>query len=48
MMGSLTEQIKGTLDQKMPGYAEKMDTAQRQSGSFTDKARATQEEAQRA
>lgn len=48
LMGSLTEQVKGTLDQRMPGYAEKMDTAQQKSGSFTDKAKVTQHEAQRA
>ncbi len=47
MMGSVTEQIKGMLDQSFPGFSEKLDTAQHKQGSFTDKAKATQQEAQR-
>ncbi len=46
LLGSVTEQLKGTMDQRFPGYSEKMQTAQQQ-GSFTDKARATQQEAQK-
>lgn len=48
MMGSVTEQIKGMLDQSFPGFSDKLDTAQNKQGSFTDKARATQREAQQA
>lgn len=48
LMGSLTEQLKTTLDQRFPGYSDKMETAEHQSGSFTDKAKATQKEAQQA
>ena len=47
LMGSLTEQLKTTLDQKFPGYADKLQTAEHQPGSFADKAKATQQEAQR-
>ncbi len=47
LMGSLTEQLKNTFDSQLPGYAEKMETAQQSSGSFSDKAKATQQEAQR-
>ena len=46
LMGSLTEQLKTTLDQRFPGYSDKLQTAEHQSGSFTDKAKATQKEAQ--
>lgn len=46
MMGSVTEQIKGMLDQSFPGFSEKLDTAQHKQGSFSDKSRATQREAQ--
>lgn len=42
MMGSVTEQIKDTLDRNMPGFAEKMDTAKQEQGSVTDKSRVTQ------
>ena len=48
LMGSITEQLKTTLDSRFPGYAEKMETAKSSSGSFTDKAKATQDEAQQA
>jgi ElaB/YqjD/DUF883 family membrane-anchored ribosome-binding protein len=40
-MGNMTEQLKGTLDQNFPGFADKMKTAQERSGSFADKTRAT-------
>ena len=46
LMGSVTEQLKTTLNSRFPGYEEKLKTAQQQSGSFTDKAKATQKEAQ--
>jgi ElaB/YqjD/DUF883 family membrane-anchored ribosome-binding protein len=42
LMGSVTDQLKGTLDKNFPGFADKMDTAKDNSGSFSDKARATQ------
>ncbi len=48
LMGSVTEQLKGMLDQSFPGFSEKLDTAQHKQGSFTDKSRATQREAQQA
>jgi len=48
LMGSLTEQLKTALDQRFPGYADKLQTAEHQSGSFSDKAKATQKEAQQA
>jgi hypothetical protein len=46
LMGSVTEQLKGMLDQSFPGFSEKLDTAQHRQGSFTDKAKATQQDAQ--
>ena len=46
LMGSITEQLKSMLDQSFPGFSEKLDTAQHESGSFTDKAKATQHAAQ--
>ena len=46
VMGSVTEQLKGMLDQSFPGFSEKLETAQHKPGSFSDKARATQREAQ--
>jgi ElaB/YqjD/DUF883 family membrane-anchored ribosome-binding protein len=46
LMGSVTEQLKGMLDQSFPGFSEKLDTAQHKPGSFTDKAKATQQDAQ--
>lgn len=48
LMGSVTEQVKGTLNSKFPGYSDKMETAQHESGSFRDKSKATQQEAQQA
>jgi len=41
LMGSLTDQIKGTMDRNFPGFSDKMSTAQESSGSFADKTRAT-------
>jgi ElaB/YqjD/DUF883 family membrane-anchored ribosome-binding protein len=46
LMGSITEQIKGTLDSNFPGFSDKLDTAQSKRGSFPEKSRATQQEAQ--
>lgn len=42
MLGSVTDQVKGMLDRNFPGMADKMQTAQRQRGSFADKAKAAQ------
>jgi ElaB/YqjD/DUF883 family membrane-anchored ribosome-binding protein len=39
MMGSMTEQIKQTMDRNMPGFADRMNTAQQTDGSMTDKSR---------
>ncbi len=47
LMGSFTEQLKGTLNSNFPGFSEKMDTAQGSQGSFSEKSKATQQEAQR-
>lgn len=47
IMGSVTEQLKGSLNSTFPGFADKLDTAQGKQGSFSDKAKATQQEAQR-
>jgi len=41
LLGSVTDQLKGTLDQNFPGFAGKMNTAQEQSGSFKEKAHVT-------
>lgn len=46
LLGSVTEQLKDTLNSRMPGYSEKMSTAEQQHGSFSEKAKATQHEAQ--
>ena len=46
LMGSVTDQLKGMLDQSFPGFSEKLDTAVHKQGSFTDKTKATQQEAQ--
>lgn len=46
LMGTLTEQLKQMVDQNFPGFSEKLDHAQQQPGSFTQKASAAQEEAQ--
>jgi ElaB/YqjD/DUF883 family membrane-anchored ribosome-binding protein len=46
LMGSVTEQFKQSLDRSFPGFSDKLGTAQHEPGSFTDKARATQREAQ--
>jgi hypothetical protein len=47
LMGSVTEQFKRSLDRTFPGFSEKLDTAEHQKGSFAQKARATQHEAER-
>jgi ElaB/YqjD/DUF883 family membrane-anchored ribosome-binding protein len=41
LMGSVTEQLKGTLDQSFPGFAGKMNTAQESGGSFSEKTKVT-------
>lgn len=42
LMGSVTDQLKGTLDRNFPGFADKMQTAHGKSGSFAEKAQETQ------
>ena len=42
MLGSVTEQLKQTMDRNMPGFAEKMDTAKHQPGTVMDKTREVQ------
>jgi ElaB/YqjD/DUF883 family membrane-anchored ribosome-binding protein len=42
MLGSMTDQLKETLDRNFPGFADKMQTAQEKPGGFADKARETQ------
>ena len=48
MVGSVTDQLKEMLDRSFPGFSDKLGNAQQQSGSFTEKARAAQEDAQKA
>jgi hypothetical protein len=45
LLGSVTDQLKGTLDQNFPGFADKMNTAQHSSGNFSEKAKEAQAEA---
>lgn len=42
MMGSVTEQLKQSMDRNMPGFASKMDTAKHTDGSVMDKSRNVQ------
>lgn len=42
LVGSMTDQLKGTLDRNFPGFAAKMNTAQREEGDFAEKMHATQ------
>lgn len=42
MLGSFTEQLKGTIDRNMPGFADKMESAKQQPGSMMDKTREVQ------
>jgi ElaB/YqjD/DUF883 family membrane-anchored ribosome-binding protein len=39
LIGSVTDQAKSTIDQRFPGFADKMQSVQSSSGSFTEKAR---------
>jgi uncharacterized protein YjbJ (UPF0337 family) len=41
-IGSLGDQLKDTLDRNMPGFADKMQSAQQTPGSFADKTREAQ------
>lgn len=42
LIGSVTDQLKGTLDRNFPGFATKMTKAQRTEGDLADKTRVTQ------
>ncbi len=42
LMGSVTEQVKQTIDRNVPGFSEKMETAKHRSGSVMEKTRETQ------
>ncbi len=42
LLGSVTDQVKGTLDRNFPGFAGKMETAQSKHGSFAEKAHEAQ------
>jgi len=42
LMGSVTDQLKSTLDRNFPGFADKMQTAQNKTGSLADKTHETQ------
>ncbi len=46
LMGSVTEQLKDMMDKNFPGFSDKLDTAQQQSGSFKEKVSSAQKEAQ--
>lgn len=39
LMGSVTEQVKQTVDRNMPGFSQKMDEAKRTPGSVMEKSR---------
>ena len=41
MMGSVTEQVKQTIDKNVPGFSQKMETAKNTPGSVRDKAQAS-------
>jgi regulator of protease activity HflC (stomatin/prohibitin superfamily) len=43
LMGSVTEQLKSSLNSSFPGFADKLASAQQTGGSFADKAQATQQ-----
>ena len=47
LMGSVTEQLKGMMDKNFPGFSDKLDNARQQDGSFKEKARSAQQEAQK-
>jgi hypothetical protein len=42
LIGSVTDQLKTTLNQNLPGFADKMETAQSSSADFGTKAKAAQ------
>lgn len=42
MMGSVTDQLKQTMDKNMPGFAQRMHTAKQTEGSVMDKSRKVQ------
>ena len=42
LLGSVTDQLKNTLDQNFPGFADKMTNAQSSSGGFAEKSREAQ------
>jgi len=42
LMGSVTDQLKNTLDKNFPGFADKMQSAQQKPGDFAEKSRAAQ------
>lgn len=46
LMGSVTEQLKDMLDRSFPGFSDKLDDAQHRSGSFSQKTKAAQKDAQ--
>lgn len=46
LMGTVTDQLKQMVDRSFPGFSDKLNTTQQQSGSFTDKAKAAQKDAQ--
>jgi ElaB/YqjD/DUF883 family membrane-anchored ribosome-binding protein len=43
LMGSVTEQLKSSLNSSFPGFADKLTSAQQTDGSFAEKAQATQQ-----
>jgi hypothetical protein len=42
LIGSVTDQLKSTLNQNFPGFADKMNTAQSSDEDFTTKAKEAQ------
>jgi len=42
LIGSVTDQVRETIDRNFPGFADKMQTAQQAPGGFAEKSRETQ------
>lgn len=42
LIGSVTDQVKNTVDRNVPGFADRMDTAKHTDGNVMDKTRQTQ------
>ena len=47
LIGSVTDQVKTTLNDTFPGFADKMNTAQSTSDDFAEKSREAQDQSSR-